>query len=667
MGISKYPQTGKKPWRRLSTHQDVVQIKEALKAHGFLGDDILVLEDDAATAKGIRAAFKTHLIAPAKPGDTLFFHFSGHGQQVIDDNGDELDGLDETLVPVDATEQNAAEGAKTNLRDDEIGAWLATLGEKLRGADGKQLGSVTVTLDSCFSGSTTRSGLGERGHGWDLEIDGPTPPRRDIQRSGRLLESFLDRQIQAQVLSAGLSTQTAKERDGMGVFSRALSRALLRADSRTTYRALMDDIEYELALSGIRDQTPGLEGDGDLLLFRGEARKAERTTRVLAVNGDRLTIAAGSLHLVTLGSIYEVHRTDSTKLDDNHKLGDAEVISVDTVQSVLKLRKGLTKPGNESARRLLLQSHVIESEHCYVNSPLRVRLSGLPAELEKALRAIPVISVQQATEPQYDVEVRANHQEIRLIRAESTEAFAQTALDTGAVAALDTLLRGEWRWRTVATLRADDPAAQVHLRLVPVQCPAGPAAIGQILPERTDLPKQAILRLVEDDCFQIELRNSTRNDLWVTVLQLSADGSIEPSFPHPRLSSEHLIKYGETVRVRTPYLYKVQLAPGQTFERSMFKVIATTQPIDLSPLIQQAYELSKSPIQNRGPARIPLEQKLSAVPVSLAPLARLLTQAMLGERREATFSSALDAWGVTTTALDQEVRVKCDDKQGDCS
>ena len=36
------------------------------------------------------------------PGDTLFFHYSGHGTQVPTDHDDpEVDGLDEAIVPVD--------------------------------------------------------------------------------------------------------------------------------------------------------------------------------------------------------------------------------------------------------------------------------------------------------------------------------------------------------------------------------------------------------------------------------------------------------------------------------------------------------------------------------------------------------------------------------------
>lgn len=41
------------------------------------------------------------LVAGAQPNDSLFFHFSGHGSQTPDLDGDEEDGFDETILPVD--------------------------------------------------------------------------------------------------------------------------------------------------------------------------------------------------------------------------------------------------------------------------------------------------------------------------------------------------------------------------------------------------------------------------------------------------------------------------------------------------------------------------------------------------------------------------------------
>lgn len=41
------------------------------------------------------------LVNNCKPGDTLMFHYSGHGSQVQDIHGDAEDGLDETICPID--------------------------------------------------------------------------------------------------------------------------------------------------------------------------------------------------------------------------------------------------------------------------------------------------------------------------------------------------------------------------------------------------------------------------------------------------------------------------------------------------------------------------------------------------------------------------------------
>lgn len=61
-------------------------------SQGFLENDICVVKNENATHDGILNAIKSCLLQKAATGDMVFFHFSGHGQQVWDNNGDELDG-----------------------------------------------------------------------------------------------------------------------------------------------------------------------------------------------------------------------------------------------------------------------------------------------------------------------------------------------------------------------------------------------------------------------------------------------------------------------------------------------------------------------------------------------------------------------------------------------
>jgi hypothetical protein len=65
-----------------------------------------MLVDDARNPRQIptRAnmiAAMQWLVAGAKPNDSLFFHYSGHGGQTKDLDGDEDDGNDEVIYPLD--------------------------------------------------------------------------------------------------------------------------------------------------------------------------------------------------------------------------------------------------------------------------------------------------------------------------------------------------------------------------------------------------------------------------------------------------------------------------------------------------------------------------------------------------------------------------------------
>ena len=86
---------------------DVVGWKAILEEfYGFDPANIQVLIDtdptyERPTGKNIKDALK-NLVSVSQDGDVLFFHFSGHGVQVPDDDPDEeADGMDEALCPCD--------------------------------------------------------------------------------------------------------------------------------------------------------------------------------------------------------------------------------------------------------------------------------------------------------------------------------------------------------------------------------------------------------------------------------------------------------------------------------------------------------------------------------------------------------------------------------------
>lgn len=85
---------------------DIKNINDILtKRCGYNSQDIRILTDETQVKpnrneieNGIR-----WLVNNCKAGDTLFFYYSGHGSQITDRSGDESDGKDDVLVPLDYT------------------------------------------------------------------------------------------------------------------------------------------------------------------------------------------------------------------------------------------------------------------------------------------------------------------------------------------------------------------------------------------------------------------------------------------------------------------------------------------------------------------------------------------------------------------------------------
>jgi hypothetical protein len=117
-------------------------MKEYIKnVHGFQEANITVIMDDdkhtSPTAANIKAAY-AKIVSESKSGDVIFCHYSGHGGKVKDDDGDEKDGYDETLVPLDY--QSAGQ-----IRDDDVFKILvAPMAEGV---------FATCIMDCCHSGS----------------------------------------------------------------------------------------------------------------------------------------------------------------------------------------------------------------------------------------------------------------------------------------------------------------------------------------------------------------------------------------------------------------------------------------------------------------------------------------------------------------------------------
>ena len=72
---------------------------------------------------GVCSVQMQRLVQACQPGDSLVFQFSGHGSQMRDYSGDELDGLNETLLPCDFRAVRACMPKRLTLHDSAICPW----------------------------------------------------------------------------------------------------------------------------------------------------------------------------------------------------------------------------------------------------------------------------------------------------------------------------------------------------------------------------------------------------------------------------------------------------------------------------------------------------------------------------------------------------------------
>jgi len=120
---------------------DARDMANTLVVCGFAAANIRLCTDRCATKTGILGGLQW-LITGAKRGDSLVFYYSGHGSQVADTSGDEIDRKDEILCP-----HNINFADKIYISDDDLRGIFSHLPAGV---------NLEVILDSCHSGTGTR-------------------------------------------------------------------------------------------------------------------------------------------------------------------------------------------------------------------------------------------------------------------------------------------------------------------------------------------------------------------------------------------------------------------------------------------------------------------------------------------------------------------------------
>ncbi len=640
VGVSNYCRGGgsdcgkrKKYWWDLNSEPDVDSLKQVLmQKFGFIEREIKVLKTSAETThESIRRTFKSFLIDQTSEGDIVYFHYSGHGGTVPDDDqhgpnpivGDEISGYDQTLIPSDYISRM---DASNDIRDDEIKEWLDDL--KVR-----KPANVTVTMDSCFSGTNTRGGrFLVRGSKWE-----GTPPQAPRNRGSKptpedssgLLPQGYAASLGYVVIAATRNDQLAGETDGfdgkaMGLLSFALVKAFMTAGPRSTYRDIFGRIYDEVTRDG-HDQNPTIEGEMDKVLMQGIALPPQPFINIGIENEDVL-LKAGYLQGMTKGSRFDLFSSDTKDFNQATPLASAEIEKVNASSSRLKLAAAA-----KIDLKQLQNARARETDHKFDDARLRVAFEGIsqPAEssedLATRVKKLDIVRGDLKQPNDWDIKIcrgKCTDEKPSSVGKDENFSGGYTMMrqdgsivrrvpdEADAFAKISLALKGEARWRFVKNLKNDDPMVKIEMRLIPVTAEersslrVGSRQI-QVISKTKDAgpPMEigALHSLPEGSYYLLEIKNTGYVDTYINVIDLTSDGHVAPLWPNPviPLGNADENKFpadGEWHRVPAPFVVSITPPYGP----EIFKAIATREPADFSPLLSESSVGNKRGGNDRG-------------------------------------------------------------------
>ncbi len=600
---------------------DTEQMKKMLiEEFGFKDDGkhIKVLLSKQATKDAMVKAFREHLIENAKknPNAIFVFQYSGHGSQVPDLDGDEPDGLDETLCPVDV----AGDGKK-DLTDDEMEALVKEMTDSTQ--------NLTMIMDCCHSGSNTRNQgfTARRLDRPDLLKEAKNNSRGKGDRDDGKPMLPPNKRYVAIVgcMPNELSLETSIAGKPHGLLTYNLINALRNGSKDLTYRELWSRVASAVNKFA-SSQNPQIEGDLDRQFLKGAGNRSDSYFNVKNVKKEEdgkvtVDIDAGSLLGVEKGGLIAFYKKEATKLSGNENLitigdvtepdkfsstvalrdvpaddvvlEDAKVISVTPFFGKRKTKVFLDskESGNLESLISTLKSEISKKDSFELDTKTARSTEGGIRDWDVAIVAgkgsdflkyggkvnsslEPVISSKEgfyiATQegsPLFNLFVSADS-------PKATEEILEALEKKGRQESLRSFSNNASELTEAIDISID--------RVVGETKRPGRQSIYDY--KTLDMDNLSIPTFKNGERFRLSIQNASKNRLYVTGICIGADGSIQIAFPSP--GAQDSVEPGAAFKTKP-------LKVGGSGGMETLKLIVTSQPVDFRTLEQPPSSIQK--------------------------------------------------------------------------
>ncbi len=527
IGIGKYEVLPRLP----GSKNDIELVRQVLLSrYGFSDNNIHVVRDEAATRVGVLSALNK-IVKEAGPDDVVYIHYSGHGSQVQDLNGDEPDDqLDETIVPQDGRTEGVPD-----ITDDELEAILSRL----------KTSQAVVVLDSCHSGTATRG----------LEVRVRSVPADDrialYQKKSVTTRAIVPLNKHAYVLFSGAASHE-EALDGPidgryhGFFTHSLFKSLQTAPTGASTREIFAGAKREL--KRIQNQfgrtsmpEPQLEAsmariDQPFFALNSQSQSAAQTGSESA-RRSWVTVQArkGADHVLVNavvlgadpGSVWAIYPDGETAFDPAKAQGFAVVKSVQEGHAIARISGG-SKAMTGKGRAIMI-APAPQSQR------IPVRLLNVPSDqakdfkrvLQQKLGEIEFVGADQFARFLVDVKDHTWH----VYSADGEKEILSLPISANPKS-LDPMAQVLVQSRNASQLLAlENPATQINLDVRVVQ--VGQRGIA-VVSDRMEAPVYHIRHAGESrtlsNSLQLEVTSDT--DCYITIVDVDAEGNVNVLFPN---------------------------------------------------------------------------------------------------------------------------------------
>ena len=496
---------------------------------GFKEDNVLLLLDADAPREGIRTGLTEWMARRVRPGDLALFFFAGHGSQTLDMEGDEEDGLDETIAPQDVL----ATSSERDITDDELRSWLQTI----------PTDQIIAAFDACHSGTATRA-VSTRMRPRSLPREAPKGigTRGDAEEDPGILKGVVALELAAAApdqvaMDALFAPQGGTTPYAGGAFTTHLVRQLWRAEPGASYvevfRAAFEAMKAERFV-----QDPQIDGALDAPLFAlgdDEAPNLSRGEVQATETPDGLRLQVGPVQGVTVGSLYAM---------------GGELVRVENVEVGGALVAPVTRPPvfRDVAR---LAAHVPDVP------ALRVRADALDETVVAGIRqGLGDLRVYLVSDDQADLFLVPDEdgRGLSVLTAEGAVRARVVASGGDVATSVARTLRQEWAAQRIAAL--DNPSPDFDVTLSFVQ---GTQDFRQRDP--------------------IAFRVTSGRDGYLTLIDLGTDGTVTVLYPN-RFVPEGRIQAGAALDVPTSAMpFRLRASGPEGW--GMVRAVVTQTPLAL--------------------------------------------------------------------------------------